>query len=122
MAETRIQKEYLDNELVEVLTATDASTATPTPTGNAKRNFYTLTALATNATFAAPSGTPVNGNMILIRYLDNATARTLAFNAIYRAVGVTLPTTTVISKTGYLLAVYNSVSSTWDVVVAQVQA
>jgi Na+/H+ antiporter NhaB len=122
MANTKIQKEYLDDELVEVLTSTDASTATPTPTGNAKRNFYTLTALATNATFAAPSGTAVNGNMLLIRYLDNASARTLAFNAIYRAVGVTLPTTTVISKTGYLVCIYNSASSTWDVVDARVQA
>lgn len=119
---TRIQKEYLDDELVEVFSSTDTSTATPTPVGSAKRNIYTLTALATNATFAAPTGTPVNGNMLLIRYLDNASARTLAFNAIYRAVGVTLPTTTVISKTGYLLAIYNSASSTWDVVYAGVQA
>lgn len=122
MATTKIQKEYLDDELVEVLASTDTSTATPTPIGNAKRNFYTLTALALNATFAAPSGTPANGNVLLIRYLDNATARTLSFNAIYRAVGVTLPTTTVISKTGYLLAIYNSAGSgTWDVVQVSVQ-
>lgn len=122
MAITRIQKENLDDELVELLTSTDASSATPTPTGSAKRNIYTLTALATNATFGAPSGTPANGNMTLIRYKDNATARTLAFNAIYRAVGVTLPTTTVISKTGYLLCVYNSADSKQDVISVGVES
>lgn len=123
MAQTLIPKAQLDSTLVDVITSTDTSTATPTPIGSGKRNVYTLTALATNATFAAPSGTPVNGNMLLIRYLDNATARTLAFNAIYRAIGVTLPTTTIISKTGYLLAVYNSAGSgTWDIISTTVQA
>lgn len=117
MADTKIRKRFLDYDK-----STDASTATPTPIGSNWRNVYTLTALATNATFAAPSGTPEDGNMILIRYKDNGTARTLAFNAIYRAVGITLPTTTVIGKTGYLLATYNSADSVWDVTVAQVQA
>jgi hypothetical protein len=50
-----------------------------------------------------------------IRIKDNGTARTLAFNAIYRAVGVTLPTTTVISKTLYLFCRYNSTDTKWDV-------
>lgn len=114
---TQIRKDYLDYGF-----STDTSTATPTPIGNNWRNFYTLTALATNATFAAPSGTPLNGNVLLIRWLDNGTARTLGWNAIYRAVGVTLPTTTVINKTGYAICVYNSASSTWDVVDVRVQA
>lgn len=117
MADTKIRKRFLDYDK-----STDASTATPTPIGSNWRNVYTLTALATNATFAAPSGTPEDGNMILIRYKDNGTARTLAFNAIYRAVGITLPTTTIIGKTGYLLAVYNGADSVWDVVDVKVQA
>lgn len=122
MATTRIQKEYLDDELVEVLSSTDASTATPTPTGNAKRNFYTLTALATNATIAAPSGTAVNGNMIMTRIKDNGTARTLARNAIFRAIGVTPALTTVINKTYYELSVYNSADTKWGVISTGVEA
>jgi hypothetical protein len=104
------------------LETSDVSTATPTPTGTAKRNFYTLTALATNATFGVPSGTPANGNLVLVRYKDNGTARTLAFNAIYRAIGVTLPTTTIIGKTGYFMGVYNSVDSKFDVISVGVEA
>lgn len=94
---------------------TDTSTATPTPTGDADFNHYYLSALATNATFAAPSGTPKEGASLVIRITPDATPRTLAFNAIYRAVGVTLPTTTVASKTIYLGATYNSTASKWDV-------
>lgn len=101
--------------VIEEITTT-ASSATPTPTGGSLRNFFTVTALAAGATFAAPSGTPVNGNKLLKRIKDNGTARTLAFNAIYRAIGVTLPTTTVINKTMYIASVYNGADSKWDVV------
>lgn len=95
--------------------STDTSTATPTPTGDSDFNHYYLSALATNATFAAPSGTPKEGNSLVIRITPDATPRTLAFNAIYRAVGITLPTTTVASKTIYLGATYNSTATKWDV-------
>ena len=78
--------------------------------------IYYLTALAAGATFAAPSGTPVNGNTLLIRIKDNGTARTLAWNSIYRAIGVTIPTTTTASKTLYIGCIYNSIDSKWDVV------
>jgi len=96
--------------------ASTTSSSTPTPTGNYKENEYYLTALAAGATFAAPSGTPVNGNTLLIRIKDNGTARTLAWNSIYRAIGVTLPTTTTASKTLYIGCIYNSTDSKWDVV------
>ena len=92
------------------------SSSTPTPTGNYKENEYYLTALAAGATFAAPGGAPVNGNTLLIRIKDNGTARTLAWNSIYRAVGVTLPTTTTASRTLYIGCIYNSTDSKWDVV------
>ncbi len=93
---------------------TAASSATPTPNADTD-DQYQLTALAAGATFGVPSGTPANGQRLLIRIKDNGTARTLAFNAIYRALGVTLPTTTVISKTLYVGAVYNSADTKWDV-------
>ena len=96
--------------------STTASSATPTPTGGSLRNLFTVTALATAPTFAAPSGTPANGNRLVIRIKDNGTARALSWNAIYRAMGTALPTTTVISKTLYLVFIYNSTDSTWDLV------
>ena len=92
---------------------TVASSATPTPTTD--YDMFTVTALAAAAEFAAPTGTPVNGQPMIIRIKDDGTARALTFNAIYRAIGVTLPTTTVISKTMYLGMIYNSADTKWDV-------
>lgn len=114
---TQIRKEYLDYGF-----STDASTATPTPIGSNFNNDYFLTALATNATLAAPSGTPANGNRLIIRIKDNGTSRTLAYNSIYRAIGITLPTATTINKTIYLGMVYNGSDSRWDIVAYQLEA
>lgn len=93
---------------------TEASNAAPTPTGNFRQNEHSITALAVTATIAAPSGTPANGNSLLIRIKDNGTAQTINWNAIFRAVGVVLPITTVIGKTLYVGAKYNSADSKWD--------
>lgn len=103
--------------LVGYLNSTVASSATPTPTGNARDNFFTVTALATNPTFAAPSGTPADGNTLLIRIKDDGTSRTLNWNAIYRdGSSFSLPAATVISETMYVQFVYNSADSVWDAV------
>lgn len=103
--------------IVSYRESNDASTATPTPIGDARQNKYYLTALATAPTFAAPSGTPANGNELLIRIKDNGTARALSWNAIYRGgTSIALPTTTTISKTMYVQFVYNSADSKWDLV------
>jgi hypothetical protein len=104
----------LTNKRVTPRVGTTASSATPTPDADA-HDIYTVTALAEAAAFAAPSGTPTNGQVLIIRIKDNGTARALSFNAIYRAIGATLPTTTVISKTMYLGMIYNSADTKWDV-------
>lgn len=97
-----------------VRTATVATSATPTPNADTT-DIYTVTALGENATFGAPTGTPLNGQKLMIRIKDNATARTLAWNAIYRAgTDVALPLTTVLSKTLYCGFIYNSTDSKWD--------
>jgi hypothetical protein len=109
------------NKRVTKREGTIASSATPTPSADTD-DIFTVTALAINATFAAPTGTPTNGQPLLIRIKDAGTAKTLSWNAIYRAIGLTLPTTTVISKTIYLLAIYNSADSKWDCVDIRIQA
>lgn len=102
---------------------TDTSSATPTPTGDANFNHYSLTALATAPTFAAPSGTPAEGNRLTIRIHDNGTARALAWNAIYTASSeVALPTTTVLGKEMYLGFLYSSTDSVWMLVALVNQA
>lgn len=77
---------------------------------------YSVTALAAAMTINAPTGTPVQGQKLVIRIKDNATARALTWNAIFRVVGTELPTTTVISKYIYVGCIYNSTDTKWDVV------
>lgn len=109
------------NIVITPRVGTTASSSTPTPDADTQ-DLYTVTALAAGATFGAPTGTPVNGQALVIRVKDNGTARSLAYNAIYRAVGVTLPTTTVISKTLYLGMIYNSADTRWDVLLVSREA
>lgn len=99
---------------------TVASSSTITPTSDTC-NQYNVTALAVPATFAAPSGTPVDGQKLLLRIKDNGTARALTWNAAYRVVGTVLPTTTVATKTTYVGCVYNSADAVWDVVAVTTQ-
>ncbi len=104
----------LTNKRINPRLDTVASSATPTPNGDTT-DFYYITALAEAATFGAPTGTPVEGQRLIIRIKDNATARALAWNAIYRAgTDVVLPTTTVISKTMYCNFIYNATDTKWD--------
>ena len=87
------------------------------PAGDSRQNEYYVTALASGVTFSAPSGTPVNGNLLLIRIKDNGSAQTLGWNSIYKAVARALPLTTTASKTMYLGFKYNSSGTgTWDLI------
>jgi hypothetical protein len=75
---------------------------------------------------ASTTGTPLNGNKMIIRIKDNGSAQTISWTTTgggsYRAIGVTLPTTTVISKVLYIGCIYNSTESYWDVVAVNLQA
>lgn len=102
-----------------VTSTTSASSLTPSI---ATADVYAYTALAANLTINAPTGTPVDGNKLLFRLLDNGVARTLTWNATYTAIGVTLPTTTTASKTTYVGCIYNAANTRWDVVAVSTQA
>jgi hypothetical protein len=68
------------------------------------------------------TGTPTHGQSFLIRFKDDGTARAITWGASYRAIGVTLPTTTVISKTMYVGGFYNSTDSVYDVTAVGTEA
>ena len=91
---------------------TSAATVTPIFTNDE----VTITAQAVALFLANPTGTPVDGKSLVIRIKDNGTARAITYDTQYRAIGVTLPATTVISKTIYLGLVYNLTDTKWDVV------
>jgi hypothetical protein len=63
---------------------------------------------------------------MLFRIKDNGSARSISWTTgaskAFRAIGVTLPTTTVINKTLYVGCVYNSTDSRWDAVAVSQEA
>lgn len=97
----------LTNKRITPRVTSVTDSATPTPSAD-NDDLYELTALAQAAAFAAPTGTPVNGQKLMIRIKDNGTARALTWNAAYVAGGVALPTTTVLSKILTLGFMWNS--------------
>lgn len=104
----------ITNKRITARVGTTTSSSTPTPDADAQ-DQYTVTALSTNATFAAPSGTPTEGQVLLVRIKDNGTARALSWNSNYRgSIDFSLPSTTVVSKTMFLHFIYNSAESKWD--------
>ena len=86
------------------------------PTPNCTYSVMVATVTGT-ATFGAPDTcTPTEAQRLIIRVKDDGTARTLNFNAIYRAGDIELPTTTVVNKTMYLGFMYNSYAAKWDLI------
>jgi len=77
-------------------------------------DVYRITALAQACTFAAPTGTPVDSQLLEYCLADNGTARALAWNVIFASAGATLPTTTVAGKAMRLMMQYDSASAKWD--------
>lgn len=99
---------------------TVASSATVTPAfGN---DLVTITAQAAALTIANPTGTAIPGMGMVIRIKDNGTARAITWGTQYRGIGVTLPSTTVATKTTYVAMIYNATDTTWDVVAVGTQA
>jgi hypothetical protein len=112
---------YLSSTRINPRTSSTASTATLTPDISAF-DQYNLTAQAAGLTVEAPTGTPVDGNKLIIRILDNGTPQTINWNGTYTAIGMTLPTTTTANKMIYVGCVYNSANTRWDVIALTTQA
>ncbi len=111
----------LTNKRIPPRVTSTGSSGTPTPNADTD-DVFILTALAATATFGAPTGTPTEGQSLILRIKDNGTARTLSWNAIYRAVGVALPTTTVLSKTTCIGLRYNATDTRWDMLAVSTEA
>jgi hypothetical protein len=95
-----------------VQTVSSSATVTATSTND----IVTITAQAVGLTLANPTGTFTEGQSLIIRVKDNGTARTIAYGANFRAIGVTAPTTTVANKTTYIGCIFNSTDTKFDIV------
>lgn len=99
---------------MRVVSMADATSFTPT-SATADINTQTNTQVAGTLTANAPSGTPTDGQRLILR-IKSTNVQTFSWNAIYRGSNtVVLPVaTTGSSKTDYFGFVYNSADSKWD--------
>jgi hypothetical protein len=111
--------ETFTNKTITPRTGTAVSSATITINSD-NYDVYTVTSQSVAATIAAPSGTPQNGQKLILRIKDNGTARALTW--ITTSTGfrfssdLAAPSTTILSKTLYVGAIWNSTDSYWDVI------
>lgn len=75
---------------------------------------YNITALAVAITSVSITGTPTDGQKLLIRIKDDGTARAIAWGASFSASGIAaLPTTTAAAKTHLIGFIYDSTAAKW---------
>lgn len=111
----------LTNKRINPRVSSTASASSVTP-DIASFDQYCFTALAATLTIDPPIGTPVDGNKLIFRILDDGTSRSLSWNATYTPIGVVLPSATTISKMLYVGCIYNAANTRWDVVAVTTQA
>lgn len=92
-----------------VISAASYTTSVTIPADSV--DLFQITAQAGALLFNAPSGTPNNGDLLVIRIKDNGTARALTYNAIFNW---SPPSTTVLGKYLVMCFMYNSVTSNWN--------
>ena len=98
-----------------------ASTSSITP-DISSFDQYCVTAQAVTLAINAPIGTPVDGNRLLFRILDNGTPQTINWNATFTSMGAVLPTLTTANKMIYVGCIYNAANTRWDVIAVTQQA
>lgn len=101
-----------------IQSTTSASIVTPNANSD---STVSINALAAGATIAAPSGTPHDGQKMVIRIKDNGSSQTLSWNAVYINGGAALPTSTTAGKWHHIGLIYNTNNSSWMCVGVSVQ-
>ena len=115
------KKSIKRKNIVRPIVNSTTTTATLTPNID-EYEQEDVTDLASAMTIAAPTGTPSTGMKLIFRITDDGTARALTWNVIYRAIGVTIPSTTTANKILYVGCIYDEAGSKWDVVAVKEEA
>lgn len=98
-----------------IVTAASYTTDTGTALDVSACDEFDVTAQAGALKLNNPSGTPVNGQKLIVRIKDDGTARALTYDTQFRASSdLALPTTTVLGKTLYMGFIFNATDTKWD--------
>lgn len=92
-----------------------AQSATPSINTNTG-NIFSITGIAQDITSMSTglTGAPTPGEMMMIQFTDNGTARAITWGASFESTTVSLPTTTVISTMLRVTLQWNMVAGKWD--------
>lgn len=116
----------LTNKRITARVNAQTTTTSPWAWNSNSYDQQSFSALANNLTINADAGTPTDGQKTIFRFKDSGTARALTWTTgtskSFRAIGVILPTTTVLGKTLYVGCIYNTADSRWDVVAVAQEA
>ena len=116
----------LTNKTITARVNAQTTIASPWAWSSDSYDQQSFSALANALTINADAGTPTDGQRAIFRFKDNGTPRALTWTTgtskSFRAIGVTLPTTTVTSKTTYVGCIYNTADSRWDAVAVTTEA
>jgi len=107
--------QLIDGSVTRVKLASSTTTITSSATITPDALLYIVTALAANTTIAPVAGTPYSGQPLVLRITPTGSDRTVSWNAIYRGIGVTLPTTLTNGKVNYFTGRYNLEDAKWDI-------
>lgn len=104
----------LSNKRITRRVVTVTQSATPTiNTDNTDVASITGLAQAITSFTTNLSGTPVDGDLLMIRITDNGSARAISWGASFEASTVALPTTTVVSTMLMVGFAWNTATSKW---------
>lgn len=108
----------LANSSLRLKPRISVATTTATLTANiGSFNVYELNAQATALTIANPSGTPNDGDVLIIRLKDNGTSQAVSFGTNWADIsGVGLLTATVAGKWHVIGSMWNAGASKWHVI------
>lgn len=99
-----------------VVTASSGATSSLTPAPRSTSDMFSLITSATGTfTFNNPSGTPIDGQKLTLRFKSTAASMTYAFGTLYRAsTGLSFPATSSNDHWDYIGLGYNGVDTKWD--------
>ena len=117
-----VKKSIKRINIVRPINNSQTTTASLTPNSD-EHDQESITLLSQSLTINTPSGSPTDGQKLVIRIEGDATPRTLQWLGNYEVIGVTLPVTTTANKKIYVGCIYNSDNGgTWDVVAVNIEA
>lgn len=104
----------LTNKWVKKKVTTVASTTTSVTIDYSTTNMHVTTAQAGALLYNNPTGSPGEGDALLIKIQGDGTARALTWDTQFDGGSGTLPTTCAATTYSYFAFIFNSTDTTWD--------